>query len=147
MKTNTLGFIGGGRIARIFLQAFKNKSTEFDSVVVYDTNADVLAKLKEQFPDIFITESVTRPSEQDIVILAVHPPVMMETLNNIKDKVNAESIILSLAPKISIGKMSEILSTNKFIRMIPNATSFINMGYNPLSFHDSLTKEEKKKLI
>jgi hypothetical protein len=26
MKTNTIGFIGGGRITRIYLQAFKNKS-------------------------------------------------------------------------------------------------------------------------
>ena len=147
MKTNTLGFIGGGRITRVFLQAFKNKSIEFDSVDVYDTNKEVLVKLKEQFPDIVTTESVTGPSEKDMVILAVHPPVMMETLNNIKDKVNAESIILSLAPKISIDKMSKILPSNKIVRMIPNATSIINMGYNPLSFHDSFTKEEKEKFI
>ncbi len=40
MKTKTLGFIGGGRITRIFLQAFRNKDVSFDDVVVYDHNPE-----------------------------------------------------------------------------------------------------------
>jgi len=147
MKINTLGFIGGGRITRIFLQAFNNKSIEFNSVVVYDTNLNVLKTLSKQFPNIVTAESVIEPSMQDVIILAVHPPAMMETLNNIKDKVNEECVILSLAPKISIDKMREILPQKKIVRMIPNATSFINMGYNPLSFDSSFTNEDKEKFI
>ena len=52
MKTNSLGFIGGGRITKIFLQAFTSKKADFHSIVVYDTNADVLNTLKNQFPQI-----------------------------------------------------------------------------------------------
>ena len=36
MKTPTLGFIGGGRVTRIILQAFKNKSVKFESIKVYN---------------------------------------------------------------------------------------------------------------
>ena len=35
-------FIGGGRITRIFLQAFKNKSVKFDSIRVFDPDEDIL---------------------------------------------------------------------------------------------------------
>jgi len=147
MKTNTLGFIGGGRITRIFLQAFKNKSVKFDTIIVYDTNNDVLDNLKNQFSEIITTESVSEPSKQDIVILAVHPPVMMETLNHLKDVLGRKSMVLSLAPKIGIDKMTEILPTSKIVRMIPNATSFVNEGYNPVSFHDSFSSEGKEQFI
>ena len=46
MKTKSIGFIGGGRITKIFLQALNNKKAEFQSVVVFDTNADVLNALQ-----------------------------------------------------------------------------------------------------
>jgi pyrroline-5-carboxylate reductase len=31
--------------------------------------------------------------------------------------------------------------------MIPNATSFINMGYNPVNFNDSFSQEERSEFI
>lgn len=147
MKTQNLGFIGGGRITRIFLQAFKNKSLNFKSIVVYDPNNETLTTLKKQFPEIQITDSALAPARQELVILAVHPPMMMETLNIIKEVITKESLILSLAPKISIAKMSETLGSSSIIRMIPNATSFINKGYNPVSFHPSISKNEKQFFI
>jgi len=147
MKTNKLGFIGGGRITRIMLKAFKNKSVKFDSIVIYDTNQDVVSKLKEQFPDITITDSIVECANQDWIILAVHPPMMVETLKNITHAIATESLVISLAPKISIDKMAEFLPTRKIIRLIPNATSYINQGYNPIAFHSSFTHEEKIEVI
>ena len=47
----SIGFIGGGRVTRILLQAFKNKNVKFSKIVVTDTNPEVLANLKKQFPD------------------------------------------------------------------------------------------------
>lgn len=69
MRTKSLGFIGGGRITRIFLQAFANKKVEFKSVVVYDTNTDVLVALKKQFPNIIVAET----PEQVMDLIPVKP--------------------------------------------------------------------------
>ena len=44
-------------------------------------------------------------------------------------------------------KMTEILPTSRIVRMIPNATSIVNEGYNPVSFHDSFSYEEKEHLL
>jgi pyrroline-5-carboxylate reductase len=146
MKTNTIGFIGGGRITRIFLQAFKNKSMTFDSLLVLDPNEDVMAGLNHDFPEIIKADN-TNCAKQDLVIMAVHPPAMMEALTGIKDSIHKESVVLSLAPKFNIGKMTEVLSTDRVIRMIPNATSFINLGYNPVNFNDSFSQEERSEFI
>jgi len=146
MKT-TIGFIGGGRITKIFLQGFQNAGLSFQSVKVFDPNADTLEKLAGVFPQIEKSETAAAAASQQIVFLAVHPPVMMETLQTIKDAVNESSVVVSLAPKITLEKMASVLPTKKLVRMIPNATSFINDGFNPVSFHPEMDIKEKKKIL
>ncbi len=147
MKTTTLGFIGGGRITKIFLQAFRNKSLAFDSIVVYEPDKEVAFALQTQFPSITLAGSATEPAKQELVFLAVHPPAMMETLNAVKEVVKPDSTVVSLAPKITIEKIAGILDTEKIARVIPNATSYINKGYNPVRFHDTFPAEEKKNTM
>jgi pyrroline-5-carboxylate reductase len=147
MKTKTLGFIGGGRITRIILQAFKNKSVEFDSIIVFEPSIEISSELQKQFPEIEIADSTDIPAAQDLVFLAVHPPVMMEAIDNIKGTVTESTIVVSLAPKITFERMATVLSKGKHVRMIPNATSIINKGYNPVSFSTSINNGEKTTLL
>ena len=147
MKTQSLGFIGGGRITKIFLQAFSNKNIELGSVVVFDTNSDVLAGLNVQFPFI-TTGSLEQAAQQPILFIALHPPVIMETLEKIAGVVASDAVMISLAPKITIAKIAMKLKTPNIARMIPNATSYINEGFNPMSFAESFTeKGETVKLL
>jgi pyrroline-5-carboxylate reductase len=146
MKTS-IGFIGGGRITKVFLQGFTNAGVEFGSVKVFEPNADTLEKLVSVFAQIEKSETAAATASQQIVFLAVHPPVMMETLQNVKDAVTESSIVVSLAPKITLEKMAAVLPTKKLVRMIPNATSFINDGFNPVSFHIEMDKKEKKQML
>jgi len=146
MKT-TIGFIGGGRITKIFLQAFRNANFELESVKVYEPNAETLEKLTTVFPQIEKAETAEAAASQAIVFIAVHPPVVMETLQNIKIAVTESTTVVSLAPKITIEKMAAVLPTKKLARMIPNATSFINDGFNPVSFHIEMDINEKKQIL
>jgi pyrroline-5-carboxylate reductase len=134
MKTKSLGFIGGGRVTRILLQAFKNKNAQFSKIVVTDTNTDVSGNLKKLFPDIQV-DNASVASSQDIVFISLHPPVVMDTLELIKGSINSNTIVISLAPKITITKiLSKLNHVQNIARLIPNATSYINEGYNPVCF-------------
>lgn len=146
MKT-AIGFIGGGRITKIFLQGFKNADFELESVKVFEPNAGTFEKLAFLFPGIEKAETAEAAVSQAIVFLAVHPPVVMETLQNIKGAITESTVVVSLAPKITLEKMASVLPTKNLIRMIPNATSFINKGFNPVSFHAEMNKKEKKQLL
>jgi len=145
MKTNALGFIGGGRITKIILNAFTNAGTKMDSVVVYDTNPDVLAALKEQFPFIETGELLHAASQQTVFI-ALHPPVIMETLDKIAEVISEGTELISLAPKITIEKIASKVSSKYIARMIPNATSYINEGFNPIAFAPEMDKEDRKSI-
>ncbi len=147
MKSKSLGFIGGGRITKIILQAFANKKVELNSVAVFDTNTDVLVALKAQFPCI-ATGSLEETASQPIVFIALHPPMIMETLDKIAISTAKDAVVISLAPKITIAKIASKLNTPNIARMIPNATSYINEGFNPMSFAQSFSaKSEAIELL
>jgi pyrroline-5-carboxylate reductase len=146
MNTKSLGFIGGGRITKILLQAFKNKNIDFKRIVVFDTNTEITGKLQKLFPQIEVS-GFEKCSEQDIVFLALHPPVMMETIEKIAPYVSEKSIVVSLAPKVKMAGIAGKLKTNKIIRLIPNATSVINDGYNPVCFSDNMSQSEKSDML
>ena len=147
MKTKTFGFIGAGRITRILLQAFKNENVSFDNIVVYDLNPEAAANLQKQFPSIIISDP-EQAASQDIVVIALHPPVIMEMLEKIQPFVSEDTILLSLAPKITMDKISQILGkATRIVRLIPNATSIINEGYNPVCFSSGIEAEEKETFL
>jgi len=148
MKAKSLGFIGGGRITKIMLQVIANNKTEYKAIVVYDINPTVLASLKNQFPGITVAASNMEPAQQDMVFIALHPPVILETLDLLKDQFKAGSIVISLAPKISIAKIASTLPNIKnIVRLIPNATSIINEGYNPVCFAEAMTDWKKQTML
>jgi pyrroline-5-carboxylate reductase len=143
----SIGFIGGGRVTRILLQGFKNKNVSFGKVVVADTNPDALSKLIQQFPNVESVETKTAAG-QDIVFISLHPPVIMDTLESIKGDVKTDATVISLAPKINLAKLSSKLENVRNIaRLIPNATSYINEGYNPVTFSPGFDSEQKKSVL
>ncbi len=147
MKTNSVGFIGGGRVTKILLQGFKNKNVNFGKVVVADTNPEILVNLKKQFPDVEYADA-KNAAVQEIVFIALHPPIIMDTLELIKEDVRTEAVVISLAPKINLSKLSSKLGhVRNIARLIPNATSYINEGYNPVTFAAEFDASQKQFII
>lgn len=143
----TIGFIGGGRITRILLQAFGNRNVVFSDIVVTDPAREALEKLKNCRSS-FRTADIHTAASQDIVFISLHPPVILDTLESIRSSIKTDAVIISLAPKITLAKMAMKLGhEKKLVRMIPNATSFINEGYNPVSFAVNFPENEKKALL
>ncbi|MGE5498245.1 MAG: pyrroline-5-carboxylate reductase family protein [Syntrophothermus sp.] len=144
----TVGFIGGGRVTRIILSEFKRKGLKFDKIVVSDISLENLEKLKAGFPDICIAHNDNiQPSEQQLVFISLHPPAIINLLKEINNEIKPESIIVSLAPKITIAKIrAELNGFSRIARMIPNAPSIIGAGFNPVSFSEGLLLREKEEL-
>jgi pyrroline-5-carboxylate reductase len=77
MKDKTLGFIGGGRVARIILGGLKKAGRMPGKIVASDTNPDGLKKLQSAFPSVQAVLNNNRESaSQDVVFLGLHPPAM-----------------------------------------------------------------------
>ena len=138
----TLGFIGGGRITRILLNGFKNANVSFDKIYVCETNETVMNALKSDFPQVETsgTDS-SKAASSDWVFIALHPPVLRETLTAIKNSIKKDALVVSLAPKITIDKIKSVIpDVQNLARMNPNAGTYVNKGYNPVFFAQSTEK-------
>lgn len=149
MKNNSIGFIGGGRITKIFLQAFKNSNLTLDKIVVTDPNNDILKELKKSFTNISIENvNIESAAKCNIIFLAVHPPIIKDVLSKMKPVLRKDSMIVSLAPKVTIEKMQNLLDGFPSIaRVNPSATGIIGQGINPVVFAETMSEEYKNDLI
>jgi len=145
----TIGFIGGGRVVRIMLGGLARARQMPRRVVVSDVNGQALDDLKRRFPGIVTAPHDNQaPAREDVVFLALHPPALAGVLPEIQPILRATSVVVSLAPKVTCEKLAGGLGGfGNVARVIPNAPSIVNAGYNPLAFAPSLTPDAKASLV
>jgi pyrroline-5-carboxylate reductase len=138
----TIGFFGGGRITRILLQGFKTANVSFEKIHVFETNEMVLNALKADYPQIQSSSTdSTMAASSNWVFIALHPPVIMDSLQSIKNAIKKDALVVSFAPKITLEKMQIVLpNVPNLARMNPNAGTYVNKGYNPLTFATNADK-------
>jgi pyrroline-5-carboxylate reductase len=149
MATQSIGFVGGGRVATIIMGGWTHARRMPAKVVVSDANADVLGKLKGRFAQVeTVGDNLAAAAGQEVVFLAVHPPVVKDVLPQIKSALKPERVLVSLAPKLTIAKLSEMLGGfRRIVRMIPNAPSIVGRGYNPVAFGPGVSPEQKRLML
>jgi len=144
MKDRTVGFVGGGRITAIFLEALGGKGLDLDRVTVSDTSPEVLAKRKGQFPAVTTTSDNGLAASCDRVFLALHPPAAKMALPDLAGALRPEAVVVSLAPVLTFEKLSALLGGfDRLARVIPNAPSVVGAGYNPVAFGAALPTEAR----
>lgn len=144
MSIPTVGFIGAGRVARIIIGGWKKAGQTPSRVVLFDTNQDAAKIMKSLDAGMETTNDPVPAASQAVVFLAVHPPVIKDAVAAIKEGLKGDTILVSLAPKFTIAKLSEMSGGfGRIVRMIPNAPSLIGRGYNPVAFSLNLSAGDK----
>ncbi len=149
MNSKTIGFVGGGRITRIILAGWQKAGAIPTHVVVSDASDAVLANLKAEWPPVrTIPNGNGEAAGQDIVFLAVHPPALAEVAAQIKSSLKSGAILVSLAPKFTISKLSQLMGGfARIARVIPNAPTVVGAGFNPVAFAPALSEADKRSVL
>ena len=148
MAEKTAGFVGGGRVARIILGGLHKAGCMPSSVVVSDTHPDVLKHLKAGFPSIQTAWNNNQEAAgQELVFLGLPPPVLAGALDEIRGSLKPGATVISLAPKLTIARLTEELDGfDRIVRFIPNAASIIGQGYNPIAFSHALGRQDREEV-
>jgi len=102
LETNDLsvGFIGGGRITQLLLEAWKNQGELPAKVLVSDSSAEVLQSLRKKFAHIeTVFADNSKLSSCDFVFLALHPPAIAAVLDEMKGKLKSSAFLYLLRRK------------------------------------------------
>lgn len=82
------------------------------------------------------------------VVLAIKPQFFSSVLEEIKEHLTKEHIIISIAPGISITELKKMLKKEiRIVRAMPNTPALVNEGMSGISFSEDIFSEEEKKVI
>jgi len=149
MAIESVGFVGGGRVARIMLEGWQRARALPDRVVVSDPIQDSLDALKSRFPSIEVRLGDNRAAAgEQLVFLGLHPPAFADSVPSLASVLRPDAIVVSLAPKVTIARLSGLLGGfDRIARVIPNAPSVVGSGFNPVAFGMALGERERDAVL
>lgn len=143
----SIGFVGAGRVTRIMLNAWLRSGASLPPVVVFDESAEAVASLRAIFPAVQ-PASLSDVLGQDLVFLGLHPPVMAEMLPQMVPHLKAQSVWVSLAPRLRLPTLQQKLGGfARLARLNPNAPAWIGKGFNPIAFGPGLPEDARHELL
>jgi pyrroline-5-carboxylate reductase len=149
MVNQTFGFIGGGRITYILLDALHRKNALPGNIYVSDpdsTRHDLLQKM--DLGKLQCSLNNADAAGADIIFLAVHPPVLSTVLEEISGRITESAAVVSLIPAWTMKTISKMLNGHdQIVRMIPNAPSLLGKGFNPACFSKAVSEARKQELL
>ncbi len=139
-----LGFIGAGNMAKAMMGGIiKNKIISCDEIIASDAYAPSLAAAKESL-NIETTENNLKVIEEsEVVVLAVKPQYYAAVINEIKDHVRENQIIVTIAPGQTLERLNSLFAKDvKIVRTMPNTPALVCEGITGVCHNDLVTKEE-----
>jgi len=148
MNEDRLAFIGAGRITRILLCGMQRVGRLPGRVIVCDTDPAAVERLRSALPGCDIASTrLSEAASVNTVFLALHPPAFPAALAEMRGALQPEAVLVSLAPKWTSARISAALGGfDRLARVIPNAPSIVNQGYNPIAFAPGLPEPERRQL-
>jgi len=145
MKTQNIGFIGGGNMASSLINGLIASGHSAKQIWVADTDQDKLSSLATR---LHINTSATNDAlieEVDVVVLAVKPQGISEVIAQSINAFNKSNVlILSIAAGINQTSLSAWLGGNKaIVRCMPNTPALVLTGATGLHANQKVSAEQR----
>lgn len=127
---NKTGFIGCGHMASAIIQGIlsSNFLSEAD-VIASEASAEFAQKKQAELGIEVITDNKTLAKNSDVIVLATKPNAIKDVLNDIKDELTSDKLIVSIAAGVSTKTIEEAAGKEiAVIRVMPNAGAMILEG-------------------
>ncbi len=145
-----IGFIGGGNMGSAIIGGIvKAGIAPAADITVADLNTAGLERLKEEYGVNTVTDN-TKAAGGDILFLCVKPNVIAAVIEEIKDAVGEDTIVVSIAAGRSIEMLEGCFKKPvKLIRAMPNTPALVGEGMAALSLNALMEehREESKAVV
>jgi pyrroline-5-carboxylate reductase len=133
IQARKYAFLGGGIIAAVFIERLlRGAGVEAEHVMATDVRPERLAELQSRFGIRVSGSNGEGAAFGDVVFLAVPPNAVKPVLAEVRDKLRAEALIVSLAAAVPTALIEAVIGRPaSVVRVIPNTPSLIGRGMNP----------------
>ncbi len=140
----SIGFIGGGNMARSIIGGLAADTSASIHIQVYDQSADTLTQLASDFGIIAATSNQQLIEQCDVVVLAVKPQVMQSVLGEL-DASKTQAAFLSIAAGLKINSLAKWLDSDvAIIRAMPNTPALVQCGASGLYANRHVSTQQKE---
>jgi pyrroline-5-carboxylate reductase len=145
MKTNKIGFIGGGNMASSLISGLIASGHPAEQLWVSDVNPDTLSHLAATLNVHTSTNNDDVINAVDVIVLAVKPQVLAEVAKNAASLVQQKkSLIVSIAAGISQHSLSQWLGAEvAIVRCMPNTPALVLTGATALHANSNVNSEQR----
>ena len=139
-----LGFIGTGNMASAIMGGIiKNQIIPAEEIIGADLFAPGRERAKAQF-GIHVTDSNKEVVEKaDVIVLSVKPQFYADVIQEIKDLIRADQIVITIAPGKTLAWLAEQFGKDvKLVRTMPNTPAMVGAGMTAACPNEHMTEEE-----
>ena len=138
--------IGGGVMGSAMAEALlQQQILSAENLTVTDINLSKLDKLKQK-GIVVTTNNLEAVENTDVVIIAVKPQVISETLSPLRGAIPQNALVLSIAAGVSIATLQEIIGHKTVVRAMPNTPVLIQTGMSGW-YASEFVRQEQKEIV
>ena len=139
-----IGFIGAGNMGSAIIEGvLKAKIVSPPDITVSDANETAVQNLRNSY--LVVMGDNKTAAQSDVLFLCVKPQVIYSVIEEIKDAVTENTVIVSIAAGQSISKIENAFGKKiRLIRVMPNTPALVGEGMAALSPNANATGEDLK---
>lgn len=139
-----IGFIGSGNMATSIIGGIVNsKLVSSNKIIASNPTTDKLEELNKKYKIVTTTNNKEVAQKSDILVLAVKPQYYPEVIEEIKNKVKDDSIIVSIAAGQKIENIEKLFGKKiKIVRVMPNTPALVGECMSALSACPTVSDDE-----
>lgn len=125
-----IGFVGCGHMASAIIKGILSSGFfSADAVIASEMSEEFAQNRTKELGINVITDNKVLAKDCDVIVLATKPNVITDVLNNIKEELSGDKLIVSIAAGVSTKTMEEAIGKEiAVIRVMPNAGAMILEG-------------------
>jgi pyrroline-5-carboxylate reductase len=143
MKKN-IGFIGCGNMAKAMIGGIvTSKLYAPESIVVSNPSNPSLQYINDKFDVKTTNDNAMVADFADVLILSVKPNKFESVIDEIKNLVKEDTIIVSIAAGLSIETIKNYFNKEvKIVRIMPNTPAMVGEGMSALCSNNKVNKDD-----
>lgn len=144
LKGRRIGFLGAGNMAEAIIHGLiESGRVKAAEVIASDKNVGRLNVVVEGYGIEGFSKNFEVARRSDIVIVAVKPQVIDSVLDDIRDEIDDEKLLVSIAAGISIERIAARLNEGaKIVRVMPNTPALVLSGVSAICSGRGVSDEE-----
>ncbi|KZE63778.1 pyrroline-5-carboxylate reductase [Fictibacillus phosphorivorans] len=139
-----IGFIGFGKMAQAMARGMIDSGLiKADQIMASMRTEKTRKQVEEQFGITTHPSNSEVAKKADILFLAVAPYSYFEVIDEIKEVVKQDVMIITIAAGITMGDVEQAFGKKiKVVRTMPNTPSLVGAGMTAVSVNDEITDHE-----